>query len=83
MVNYHQHCLQDADILKSNIDNPARPIDVMASSALQIRMNENKHNILRQLLFMPLSILSKQGIPLQGDYEEVNHYRILENFWCC
>ena len=41
MVNYHWHCLQDADILKSTIiDNPARHIDVMASSA--IRMNENK-----------------------------------------
>ena len=77
MVNYHRHCLQDADILKSTIDNTARHIDVIASSALQICMNENKH-ILRQL-----SILSKQGIPLQGDYEEVNYFKILENFWYC
>ena len=32
-------------------------------------------NISFAKLFVPLSILSKQGIPLQGDNEEVNHYK--------
>ena len=71
MVNYHRHCLQDVDILKSTIDNPARRIDVMASSALQIRMNENKH-ILRQIV-RAIIYLGRQGLPLRGDNEEVNH----------
>ena len=71
MVNYHWHCLQDVDIFKSTTDNPARRIDVMASSALQIRMNENKH-ILRQIV-RAIIYLGRQGLPLRGDNEEVNH----------
>ena len=49
MVSYHWHCLQDADTLKSTINNLARHIDVMASSTLQIYINANKH-ILRQIV---------------------------------
>ncbi len=49
MANHHRHCLQAADVLKSTIDNPARHIDVLTTSALHIRMNENK-DILRQIV---------------------------------
>ena len=57
---YHHECLQDADILKSTVVNPALQIDVITSTSHQIRINENRH-ILRQIVSAAL-FLSKQGI---------------------
>ena len=39
---YHKECLQNADILMATVDNPASRIDVIASSTLQVQLNESK-----------------------------------------
>ena len=42
---YHRECRQYADILKETVDTPTSHIDVMADSAQQVPMNENKRII--------------------------------------
>ena len=77
-LQYHHECVQDADIFKGTIDNPSSHIDVMANSALQIRMNENKHimhQIVRAIMF-----LAKQGLPFRGDREDVSLSKNPGNF---
>ena len=41
--------MQYTDILKNSIENPGLRIDIMVSSDIQMRMNENKH-IIRQIV---------------------------------
>ena len=75
---YHRECLQDADILKSVTDKPACRLDVRANSAIQVRINENKH-ILRQIV-CAIIYLGKQGLPFRGDTEELNLCKNPGNF---
>ena len=59
-VAYHSDCLQAADILKATIENPNARIDVMQSTALILRIDENKH-IICQIVHAAL-FLGKQVI---------------------
>ena len=77
-LSYHKDCLQDADILKATVDNPASCIDVMASSTLQVQMEENKQ-IMKQIV-RAIVYLAKQGVSLRGDVEDVNLKKNLGNF---
>ena len=75
---YHQECIQDADILKTTIEKLATRIDVMADSAIQVRMNENKHimwKIVHAVIF-----LAKQSLPFRGDVEDLNLSKKPGNF---
>lgn len=68
-VAYHHKALQDADILKSVIENPKSRIDILSSSVLQSRIQENKHifgQIVRAILY-----LTKQGLALRGHRENL------------
>ena len=61
---YHQECIQDADILMTTIEKPKTRIDVTVDSAIQVRMNENKHimwQIVRAVIFFGYS-----GSPSSG-----------------
>ena len=75
---YHREALQDAEVLKATIENPLSRIDVMSNSALQSRMTENAH-ILRQIV-RTILFLSKQGLALRGDFEDVHSSRNPGNF---
>lgn len=78
LLSYHKDCLQDADILKATVDNPASRIDVMASSTLQVQMEENRQ-IMKQIV-RAIVYLGKQGMSLRGDVEDVNLKRNPGNF---
>ena len=67
---YHREAMQSADTLKTTINNPAARIDVMASTALQSKIAENKH-ILQQIVCAIL-FLAKQGLALRDNMEKVN-----------
>ena len=70
--------MQYTDILKNSIDNPALHIDVMASSDIQMRMDENRH-IIRQIV-RAILFLRKQGLPFRGDNEDLNITKNPGNF---
>ena len=75
---YHSDCLQAADILKATIENPNARIDVMQSTALKSKIEENKHilcQIVRAALF-----LGKQGLAFRGDVENVDSTKNPGNF---
>ena len=65
-------------ILKATVDNPASRIDVMASSTLQVQMNENKQ-IMRQIV-RAVIYLAKEGVLFRGDVEDVNLNKNPGNF---
>jgi len=75
---YHRECLQDADILKSVIDNPAGRVDFKVNSTIQVHINENKH-ILRQIV-RAIIYLGKQGLPFRGDTEQLHLSKNPGNF---
>jgi len=75
---YHSDCLQAADILKATIENPNARIDVMQSTALKSKIEENKH-ILRQIVRAAL-FLGKQGLAFRGDVENVASAKNPGNF---
>ena len=77
-LRYHRDCLQEADILKGTIENPASRLDVMVDNSLQARMNENKH-IIRQIV-QAVVFLAKQGLPLRGDVEDIQSKKNPGNF---
>jgi len=64
---YHSDCLQAADVLKATIENPNARLDVIQSTALELKIDENKH-ILFQIVHAAL-FLGKQGLALRGDTE--------------
>ena len=64
---YHRIALQSAEVLKVQLK--IQRLDVMVSSALQSRIAENKH-ILQQIV-RSIIFLAKQGLPFQGDVEDV------------
>ena len=67
-LSYDQKCLQNADILKSTIENPASRLDVMVENSLQARMNDN-WRVIRQIV-RAFVFLAKQGLPFRGDSVE-------------
>ena len=75
---YHHKALQDADILKSVIDNPKSRIDILSSSVLQSRVKENKH-IFGQIVHAIL-YLTKQGLALRGHRENLGEESNPGNF---
>ena len=75
---YHRKCVQDADILKTTVDNPASRLDVRVDSALQVRMRENKHIV--QQIVRAVIILAKQGLPFRGDVEDLSLRKNPGNF---
>lgn len=66
---YHRDSLQLADVTKTAIENPATRIDAMTNTALQSRIDTNKH-ILQQIV-RAITFLAKQGLPLRGDKENI------------
>ena len=67
---YHLTALQSADIVKMTIEKPSSRIDILANSALQARIKENKH-ILRQIV-CAVHFLAKQGMAFRGDVEDIS-----------
>ena len=76
--SYYRDALQSADVLKTTIENPSYRIDVIVSNTLQSRIVENKH-ILQQI-FHAIIFLTKQGLPLRGDAEDVCSQKNPGNF---
>lgn len=76
--SYHLAALQSADIFKMTVENPVSRIDVLANSALQARIAENKH-ILRQIV-RTILFLAKQGMAFRGDIEDVSSNKNPGNF---
>ena len=75
---YHREALSLADTLKTSVENPSSRIDVMTSSVIQCRMEENKQilmQIVRAILF-----LGKQGLPFCGTIESVETSQNPGNF---
>ena len=76
--SYHHDALQSADVLKTTIENPSSRIDVIVSNTLQSRIVENKH-ILQQIVCV-IIFLTKQGLPLRDDAEDVCSQKNPSNF---
>lgn len=77
-LSYHRDCLQVADILKDTTESPASRLDVMVDKSLQARMNENKQ-IIRQIV-RAILFLTKQGLSLRGDVEDIRSRKNPGNF---
>lgn len=77
-LSYHRSCAQLAEITKSTIENPASRIDVMSSTALQLRIQNNQHII--QQIVRAIIFLAKQGLPLRGDKEDIMSNKNPGNF---
>ena len=68
----------NTDILKNSIENPASRIDIMVSSDIQMRMDENKH-IIHQIVHT-IIFIEKQGLPCRGDNEDLCTTKNTRNF---
>ena len=77
---YHE-ALSLADTVKTSVENPSSRIDVMTSSVIQCRMEENNQilmQIVRAILF-----LGKQGLPFRGTIESVETSQNPAIFYRC